>query len=291
MERFTGIGIALVTPFDKDNRIDEESLRNLVDYTIDGGVDFLTVLGTTAESATLSGEEKGEVVRIVAAQNKGRLPLMVGVGGNNTREVLRELKETSWLKQCDCVLSVTPYYNKPLQQGLYEHYKAISEQSPLPVFLYNVPGRTGVNMTASTTARLSHDYPNIIGVKEAAGNFEQATDILRLKKDGFVALSGDDGVILPLMSIGFEGVISVIGNAFPKEYSILVRSVKQGDYAQAQKIHLRFAEMCKALFAEGNPTGVKAALHAKGVIKHNCLRLPLVPASEELYQRIRKELK
>lgn len=286
MKLFTGLGVAMVTPFDDKKNIDFGSLRNLVDYVIDGGVDFLTILGTTGEPATMSAAERAEVVEVICKQNNGRKPLLTGVGGNSTMEVVRELKEASWLKHCDGVLSVVPYYNKPAQNGLYEHFKLIGENSPLPVFLYNVPGRTGVNMTAATTARLSKDCPNIAGIKEASGNFEQATDILNLKRADFTVLSGDDGIVLPLMSIGFEGVISVIANAFPREYSLLVNSVKSGGYAAAKSVHLRYADLCKALFAEGNPAGIKAALHAKGVIRYNELRLPLTPVSDVLYKQI-----
>lgn len=290
MKSFKGTGVALVTPFDQENRVDELSLRDLVDHVIRGGADFLTALGTTAEAATLSAAERARVVEVVTEQNAGRVPVMAGLGGNNTAEVLYELEHSPWLKKCDCILSITPYYNKPSQRGLYEHFKAIGESAPLPVFLYNVPGRTGINMTAETTARLSADCPNIIGVKEASGNFEQATDILGLKRPDFVALSGDDAIVLPLMSMGFEGVISVIANVYPEGCSALVNSVKNGDYATAREIHLRFAGLCKALFAEGNPAGIKAALHARGVIRHNSLRLPLTPVSGELYQSICRQV-
>lgn len=281
----------MITPFDNDNKIDEISLRSLVDYVISGGVDFLTILGTTAETATLSETEKADVVEIITDQNAGRVGIMVGVGDNDTEKLLRELEKASWLKKCDCILSVTPYYNKPSQNGLYEHFKKISNFSTLPIFLYNVPGRTGVNMTAATIAQLSEDCPNIIGIKEASGNFEQATDILNLKRPDFIAMSGDDGIVLPLMSMGFDGVISVIANACPQEYSMLVNRIIKGDYAAAQVIHLRLADLCKSLFAEGNPAGIKAALHAKGIIRCNKLRLPLTPVSDGLYEKIKLQVK
>lgn len=287
MERFAGTGVALVTPFDEYLHIDKESLRCLVTHVTKGGVDFLVILGTTGECATLTALEKAEVIRIVAEVNNGRLPLMAGIGGNDTAEVIREIRQTEWLKECQGILSITPFYNKPTQNGLYEHFKAIAGVSPLPLCLYNVPGRTGVNMNARTLARLSHDCPNIVALKEASGNFDQATSILKLKRPDFVTLSGDDAIVLPLMAMGFNGVISVIANVFPRECSALVHSVNQGDYATARNIHIALSDLCKALFEEGNPAGIKAALHAAGVIRYNTLRLPLTPVGDELYERIK----
>lgn len=288
MRNFIGTGVALVTPFDKDGKIDRKALKRLVAYTIDGGVDFLVVLGTTAETPVLSVVEKAEIVEIVVAENKGRLPIMVGVGGNNTQEAVRDLKEIPWLKKCDGILSVVPYYNKPSQRGIYEHFKAIAESSPLPVCLYNIPGRSGVNMSAATTLRLSRECPNICAIKEASGNFEQATEILKDRRNDFAVFSGDDGLGLPLMSMGSDGVISVIANAFPKEYSTMVNSIRKGDYDTARQIHFQLSEMCCALFAEGNPAGIKAVLHVKGLIAENKLRLPLVSVSDSLYSHIRE---
>lgn len=290
MKAFAGTGVALVTPFDENSRIDEESLRRLVCYGIDGNVDFLVALGTTAETPAMSVEEKERVVRIIADENKGRLPLMAGMGGNNTQALLKELQTTSWLDLCDGILTVTPYYNKPSQQGLYEHFKAVGEVAPKPVFLYNVPGRTGINMTAATTVRLSRDCPNIAGIKEASGAFAQATEIVKEKKEGFLVLSGDDGVALPLMSVGFDGLISVIANALPRETSALVRQAAEGKYVEARKIHFQLAELFGLLFAEGNPAGVKALLHIMGIIRCNKLRLPLTGVSEGLYLRIQEAL-
>lgn len=289
MERFAGTGVALVTPFDENLNIDEESLRRLVNHVIEGGVDFLVVLGTTAECATLTAQEKSETVRMVAEENRGRLPLMVGIGGNDTAEVIRDIRQAKWLTECQGILSITPYYNKPTQQGIYEHFKAIADVSPLPLCLYNVPGRTGVNMSASTIARLSQDCPNIVALKEASGNFEQATAILKLKRPDLTALSGDDVIVLPLMALGFEGVISVLANVLPGECAKLVNSVKQGDYPTAQKVHIALSSLCKLLFEEGNPAGIKAALHASGIIRCNTLRLPLTPVSEELYHKLKAE--
>lgn len=291
MDRLIGTGVALVTPFDEQQQIDRESLCRLVNYVIGGGVDFLVVLGTTAETATLSADERAVVVHTILEANQGRLPVIAGIGGNNTAEVIRELQTATWLKDCQGILSITPCYNKPTQRGLYEHFKAIAVASPLPLCLYNVPGRSGVNMEAATVVALSQDCPNIIAVKEASGRFDQATAILKSKRADFAALSGEDGLLLPLMSLGFEGVISVIANVLPNDYACLVKSVLQGDYPTARRIHWDRAELCQALFEEGNPAGIKAALHAAGIIHHNTLRLPLTPVSDALYDKISGLLK
>ena len=287
MKRLTGTGVALVTPFDENLRIDRESLCRLVTHVIAGGVDFLVVLGTTAETATLTPGEKAEVVNLVADVNEGRLPIIAGIGGNNTQEVIREIQQSDWLSRCDGILSITPYYNKPTQQGLYEHFKAIAAVSPCPVCVYNVPGRTGVNMKAETVSRLSWDCPNIMAVKEASGNFVQATSILKLKKPDFSALSGDDAIVMPLMAMGFDGVISVLSNLLPQKCSDMVNCARREDYVSARQIHLGLSDLCAALFEEGNPAGVKAALHAAGIIRHNVLRLPLTPVSAGLYEKIK----
>lgn len=289
MERLDGTGVALVTPFDEDLQIDEFSLRRLVNHVIEGGVDFLVALGTTAECATLSEEEKARVVRIVVEENRGRLPIMAGIGGNNTQEVIREIRRADWLKDCQAILSITPFYNKPSQTGLLEHFKAVAGMTPLPLCLYNVPGRTGVNMRASTLAELSRECPNIFAVKEASGDFEQATAILRQKRSDMLVFSGDDAIVLPLMALGFDGVISVVANVMPRECSALVNYVKNGRLAEARRLHLSLSVFCKLLFEEGNPAGVKAALHAAGIIRHNRLRLPLTPVSDTLLEKIRQE--
>ncbi len=286
MDRFVGTGVALITPFDENLNIDKESLGRLVTHVIEGGVDFLVALGTTAETATLNAVERTEVVNIIADVNNGRLPLMVGIGGNDTNEVIREIQEAEYLKRCQGILSVTPYYNKPSQEGMYQHFKAIAELSPLPICLYNVPSRTGVSISAETVVRLEQEFLNIIALKEASGNFEQATDILKLKDSNFIALSGDDVITLPLMAMGFDGVISVAANVLPQKCSNLVNSIAKGDFSTAQKLHIDLSDLCKLLFEEGNPAGIKAALHAAGVIKHNTLRLPLVPVGEDLYRRL-----
>lgn len=289
MKRFAGTGVALVTPFNEDLSIDRESLVRLVEHVISGGVDFLVVLGTTAESATLTAEEKAEIVGLVVEADRKRIPVMVGIGGNDTAKVVREIHEARWLRECHGILSVTPFYNKPTQEGLYRHFKAVAENSPLPLCLYNVPGRTGVNMSAETVFRLAGECPNIVALKEASGNFEQATAILRNKTEDFAALSGDDAIVFPLMAMGFDGVISVVANLLPGSCSGMVKRIQAGDYVEARKIHLRLSKLCKLLFEEGNPAGVKAGLAAAGIIRHNCLRLPLTPVSESLYMRIRDE--
>ena len=276
----------MITPFDEQGLVDEASLRKLVEYVIEGGVDYLVALGTTSEAATLSAEEKSTVVRVIVEQNGGRLPIVLGVGGNNTAQVVRELSSLPYLEHGDAILSVTPYYNKPSQQGLYNHFKEIAEHAPLPVILYNVPGRTGVNMAAATTLRLARNYENIIAIKEASGNFEQATAIIKDMPENFLFLSGDDGITLPLLSIGGSGVISVVANVLPTEFSAMVHSALDEEFGEARTLHLRLADICKALFEEGNPAGVKAALQAAGVIACGKLRAPLAPVSDHLYERL-----
>lgn len=286
MKKFSGVGVALVTPFDEQGRIDEPSLRNLVDYVIDGGVDYLVALGTTSEAATMSVEERARVVQIIVEQNQGRLPIVLGIGGNNTAQVVQDLSSLPYLQQGDAILSVTPYYNKPSQQGLYNHFKMIAEHAPLPVILYNVPGRTSVNMTADTTLRLARDFENIIAIKEASGNLDQSTAIIAGMPENFMLLSGDDGITLPLLSIGGSGVISVIANVLPAEFSSMVHLAQDEEYSEARRIHLRLAPVCKALFEEGNPAGIKAALHAKGIIACGKLRDPLCSVSSALYEKL-----
>ncbi len=290
MERWTGTGVALVTPFDEHLEIDRASLKGLVEYVIAGGVDFLVVLGTTAETATLSAGERAEVAGIVAEVNGGRVPMLAGVGGNNTREVARELAASPWLKDFQGVLSITPCYNKPNQKGLFEHFRELAAVSPLPLCLYNVPGRSGVNLCPGTVARLADECPNIVAVKEASGRFDQATDLVRGRREGFSLLSGDDALTLPLLSVGFDGVISVLANVVPEACVRLVRSAREGRWEEAREMHLGLADLCRELFEEGNPAGVKAALHARGIIRRHALRLPLTPVSGALYERIRESV-
>jgi 4-hydroxy-tetrahydrodipicolinate synthase len=277
----TGTGVALVTPFDvKGQRVDYAALTKLVNFVMDGGVNFLVALGTTAETPTLSDGEKKEVLACIKSSNAKKLPIVLGVGGNSTSNVLERIRQIDF-SGVDALLSVTPYYNKPSQQGLYEHYKAIAAAAPVPVLLYNVPGRTGVNLSAEATLRLAHEVKNIMGTKEASGNLSQINRILRDKPEDFVVLSGDDALTLPLMAIGAHGVISVAANAFPRQVADMVTLASAQKYSEAAKIHMAMTPLIDALFAEGNPAGVKAALSVQGLIG-NVLRLPLVPATEGL---------
>jgi 4-hydroxy-tetrahydrodipicolinate synthase len=273
---FKGLGVALVTPFKADGSVDYDALRRLLDYQLSNGVDFLCVLGTTAETPCLSAEEKLKVKNIVVEKVQGRVPILLGCGGNNTAAVVESLKNDDFTG-VDGILSVCPYYNKPSQEGLYQHFKAIANATELPVVLYNVPGRVGVNMTAETTLRLANDCSNIVAIKEASGNFAQIDDIIKNKPSHFDVISGDDGITFPLITLGAVGVISVIGNALPKEFSRMVRLALNGDYKNALEIHHKFTELFGLLFVDGNPAGVKAMLNIMGLIE-NQLRLPLVPA-------------
>ncbi len=284
----SGMGVALITPFKDDETIDFEALARLLEFQIQNGTDYLVVLGTTAETPTLTEDEKNAIKEFVVERTYGRIPLVLGVGGNNTRQVVSHLT-TDYLKGYDAVLSVVPYYNKPSQEGIYQHYAAIAQASPLPVILYNVPGRTGVNMTAQTTLRLAHDFPNVIAIKEASGNITQMDDIIKNKPADFMVISGDDGVTFPLITLGAMGVISVIGNAFPKEFSRMVRLALNGNFSQSLLIHHRFTELFSLLFVDGNPAGVKCVLNMLGMIE-NKLRLPLVPTRLATNQQIQKVL-
>lgn len=283
-----GMGVALITPFKIDKSVDYDALARLLEYQIKNGVDYLVVLGTTAETATLTAQEKKDLRGFIAERVNGRVPLVIGIGGNNTMSVIEEIKTTD-LSRFSAILSVVPYYNKPSQEGIYQHYSAIASASPLPVILYNVPGRTGVNMTAETTLRLARDHENIIGVKEASGNISQMDEIIKNKKPDFMVISGDDGITFPLLTLGAVGVISVIGNAFPREFSRMVRLALNGDFANALLIHHRFTELFSLLFVDGNPAGVKCLLHEMGYIE-NELRLPLVPTRITTYEKIRRVL-
>ena len=272
------MGVALVTPFDEEGNVDFEALARLVDYQLENGTDFLCVLGTTAETPTLSKEEKDQVKRCVIERVNGRVPILLGVGSNSTQAVVEAVKNED-MTGVDALLVVVPYYNKPSQAGIYQHYKAVAEATTLPIVLYNVPGRTGVNMTAETTLRLARDFENIVAIKEASGNITQMDEILKNKPEGFDLISGDDGITYPLVSLGAVGVISVLGNAFPGEFGKMTRLAMEGDYVQALTIHHQFTEMYRLLFVDGNPAGVKALLSMMGMMK-NKLRLPLVPARE-----------
>lgn len=286
--KLKGMGVALITPFKDDESIDFDALARIVEYQIKNGTDYFVVCGTTAETPTLTEQEKEEVKSFVVSVNNGRLPIVYGIGGNNTKSIVGKVLDTD-LTGIDAILSVTPYYNKPSQEGLYQHYAAIAKASRLPIILYNVPGRTGVNMTADTTLRLANEFKNICAVKEASGNFNQIDDIIKNKPADFMVISGDDGITFPLITLGAVGVISVIGNAFPKEFSRMVRLALQGDYENARNIHHRFTELIELLFVEGNPAGVKSMLAVMGFIQ-NKLRLPLVPNTINTYEKIRQVL-
>ncbi len=283
-----GMGVALITPFKADKSIDFPALAKLLEYIIQNKADYIVVLGTTAETATLTEAEREQVKTFVVERVNSRVPLVLGVGGNNTKAVTDYLRQND-LSSFSAILSVVPYYNKPSQEGIYQHYKAIAEASPLPVILYNVPGRTGVNMTAETTLRLAKNFTNIIGDKEASGNITKIDDIIKNKPADFMVISGDDGITFPLITLGAVGVISVIGNAFPREFSRMVRLALEGDFANALLIHHRFTELFSLLFVDGNPAGVKCLLNAKGMIQ-NELRLPLVPTKITTYEKIRQVL-
>ena len=286
---FKGLGIALVTPFKTDGSIDYMALKRLVEYQTENGADFLCVLGTTGETPCLDREEREEVKRFVVEVNQGKPPVLLGCGGNNTVAVVKEL-QTMDLRGVDGILSVCPYYNKPSQEGLYRHFKMIANNSPLPIVLYNVPGRTGINMKAETTVRLATDCRNIIAVKEAGGSLEQVDEIIKNKPAHFDVLSGDDALAFPMIASGAAGVISVIGNALPREFSRMIRLEFNGEYEPARKIHHRFTELYSLLFVDGNPAGVKALLHEMGFIE-NELRLPLVPTRVATVQKMAAILK
>jgi len=283
------MGVALITPFKEDESVDYEALGRLVDYQVQNGTDYLVVLGTTAETPTLTEEEKKEIVSLVVSKVRGRIPVVLGLGGNCTRSIVEKLKNDNF-DGIDAILSVVPYYNKPSQEGIYQHYKAISEATTLPIVIYNVPGRTGVNMTAQTTLRIARDFKNVVAVKEASGNITQMDDIIKNKPANFEVISGDDGITFPLITLGAVGVISVIGNAFPKEFSKMVRLALNGDYNNALTIHHRFTELIELLFVDGNPAGVKSILNTMGYIE-NKLRLPLVPTRITTYEKIRDVLR
>lgn len=287
--KFIGAGVALVTPFTADGDVDYESLSSLVESVISQGINYIVALGTTSENPTLTCEERTKVVATIVNANKQRVPIILGLGGFSTHEVLQQIKHTDFTG-IDAILSVTPYYNKPSQEGLYEHFKTIALNSPVPVVLYNVPGRAACNMTAETTLRLANDCPNIIGIKEASGIINQVMAIIKKAPKDFYVISGDDAITLPLVAAGADGVISVVANAFPKEVSQMVSLALNDHVAEARKIHLSLLDITPLCFREGNPAGIKAVLALQGKIKYN-LRLPLVRVSVELQQTIREALK
>lgn len=284
MQSFIGTGVALVTPFKKDFSVDVDALTRIVNYVIEGGVECLVVLGTTAETATLSQEEKELVIDTIVKANAKRLPLVLGVGGNNTMKVVEELK-TRDFSNFSAILSVSPYYNKPTQEGIYQHFKAVAEASPIPVIVYNVPGRTASNMLPSTVIRLANDFKNIIGIKEAAGDIVQAMKLIQNKPEGFLVISGDDMITLPMVLAGGAGVISVIGEGFPKEFSEMVRLGLQRKVDEAYKLHYLLADSIDMIFEQGNPGGIKEVFKTLG-LSENTLRLPLVNVNEDLASRL-----
>ena len=286
---FKGLGVALVTPFTTEGEVDYKALKRLVEYLIQNGADFLCILATTGETPCLSTDEKNKIKQLVIDVNRGRVPILIGCGGNNTRAVVEELKTTDWTG-IDGILSVCPYYNKPSQEGLYQHFKAIAEASPLPVVLYNVPGRTGINMKSETTVRLANDCENIVAIREASGSLEQVDEIIKNKPDRFDVISGDDALTFSMVASGAAGSISVIGNALPREVSRMIRLEFKGEYEGARTIHHRFTELYSLLFVDGNPAGVKALLHEMGFIE-NVLRLPLVPTRITTLQKMTEILK
>ena len=284
----SGTGVALITPFDSNEAVDYDALGKLIDFDIENGVEYVITLGTTGETPTLTKQEKSDIVNFTYEKVNGRVPVVVGIGGNSTKEVIENLKSFP-LEKATAVLSASPYYNKPSQEGIYQHYKALAAASPKPIILYNVPGRTGSNMTAETTLRLAKEK-NIAGMKEASGNMVQCMHILRDKPEEFLLVSGDDHVAMPLIACGMDGVISVAANCFPKDFSEMIRLSLKGDFAAARPLHYKCLEGNDLLFAENNPAGVKAFLYELGIIK-NVLRLPVVPLSDGIHQKVKAYLK
>lgn len=288
MTKFLGTGVALITPFKSDLSIDHDALATIVNYNIDNGVEYLVICGTTGESVTITKQEKKDVINTIRKANNGRLPLVLGIGGNNTGEVIEEIKSTD-LTDIDAILSVSPYYTKPTQEGLYQHFKAISEASPKPIILYNVPGRTSANMLPATTLRLANDFKNIIAVKEAGNNVAQYLQLLKNKPDDFLIISGDDDLALGVVLAGGAGVISVIGQAFPKDFSNMVRLGLEGKAKEAYKFHFKLMDVTSQIFEENNPAGIKAVFEVLGLAQ-DTVRLPLVVASNALKEKIKKSV-
>jgi 4-hydroxy-tetrahydrodipicolinate synthase len=286
MNQFKGTGVAMVTPFKKDGSIDVPALKKLTDHLVDGGVDYLVVMGTTGETPVMDKEDRKLVLETILSTNGGRKPVVLGVGGNNTLDLCAQLDrlDTAGLS---AVLSVSPYYSKPTQNGLFEHYRALSEHSKLPIILYNVPGRTGSNLLPDTVMRIAFDCRNVIGIKEASGNMEQIMNIIKERPKDFLVISGDDSITMPLMAAGADGVISVVGNAFPNEWSAMVQHAMKGELQEARAIHYRLLELVQLLFVEGNPAGIKEVLSHLDICD-NYLRLPLVPVSQLISERMRR---
>jgi len=285
----TGTGVAIITPFRKDGSVDFKSLEKLTEHIIKGKAEFIVVLGTTGESATLSKDEKAAVTTHILDVVEKRVPVVLGIGGNNTAEIVHTLQNKD-LSKITAILSVSPYYNKPSQEGIYQHYKAVADASPLPVILYNVPGRTSSNITAETTLRLANDFENIAAIKEASGNMGQIMHIIKRRPKDFLVISGDDLITLPILASGGNGVISVIANAWPKDFSEMTRQALKGNFAEARRLHYKLTDITDLVFADGNPGGIKAALEIMGICS-NCLRLPLVPVNKKVYAALQEEIK
>ncbi len=280
-----GTGVALITPFKKNNEVDFDALGKIIDYVIDGGVNYLITLGTTGETPTIDKQEKFDIINYTYEKVNGRVPVVVGIGGNNTHSLVKDLNEYP-LDKAVAVLSASPYYSKPSQEGLFQHYKALAEASPKPILLYNVPGRTGRNLAAATTIRLAHEVANIAGIKEASDDMNQAMQILRDRPEDFLVVSGDDALILPQLACGMDGVISVAANAFPKDFAAMIQLGLKGDFAAARKLHYRLLEAYDLLFVENNPAGVKGFMYEQGLIE-NILRLPVTPLSEATQNKVK----
>jgi 4-hydroxy-tetrahydrodipicolinate synthase len=288
-DKFTGTGIAIVTPFHADGKIDWDSYKKLVEFWIKEGVEYLVVLGTTGESATIHGKEKQEVFSFINKTVAGRVPLIAGIGGNDTNKVIDDFKSFD-LTGYDAILSVSPYYNRPNQEGLFQHYKALDAATPLPIMMYNVPSRTGQSMTAKTQLRIAHECKKIFATKEASGNFDLINEIIKYRPDDFLVISGDDGITLPMIALGAEGVISVVANAYPKGFSDMVRCGLAGKYKEARELHYKYTDIITSMFAEGSPSGVKAYLSEMGLCK-NTFRLPVWPVSAALHAQIKELMK
>ncbi len=288
MNKFYGTGIAIVTPFQADGQVDYDGLKNLINYLVDGGVEYIVSLGTTGESATLNADEKKKVLTVTAEAVNGRVNLVAGIGGNNTAEVIEQVKSFD-IPGYDAILSASPNYNKPSQEGIYQHYKAIAQAAKLPILLYNVPGRTGSNVSADTTIRLAREFKNIVGIKEASGNFDQINQIMRDKPEGFLMISGDDPISLPMIALGAVGVISVVGNALPRQTSDMIRKCLNHDFKGAEKGHYDLIDITRLCFVEGSPAGVKTALKQLGICG-DTVRLPLTQVSEQTAATIVKEI-
>lgn len=287
--KFLGTGIALVTPFKSDLSIDHEALANIVNFNIDNGTDYLVICGTTGESVTITKQEKKEIIETVSKANQGRVPMVLGIGGNNTMQVIEEIQSTD-LTNMDAILSVCPYYTKPTQEGIYQHFKAISEVCPIPIILYNVPGRTSKNIEPETTIRLANDFSNIVGIKEACNDVGQYLKLLKNKPEDFLIISGDDDLALGIVLAGGAGVISVIGQAFPKEFSNMIRLGLKGEAKEAYKIHYKLMDVIGYIFEENNPSGIKAVFEALNLC-NDTVRLPLVPATNPLKAKINNFVK